>query len=130
MDNEWQYTCAGVHLVRGIKQYATKGYVGIDAAGDLILFKNKGEEFDRAPVRDVGTEVHHGMAGTSITLHGKKYRVQFHALSQNFLVGTGGLIGAAISAGISSWSRDEDKRTEKQKREDLLEVVARIKNGG
>jgi hypothetical protein len=41
MDTEWQYTCAGVHLVRGIKQYATKGYIAIDASGDLILYNNK-----------------------------------------------------------------------------------------
>jgi hypothetical protein len=126
MDNEWQYTCAGVHLVRGVKQYATKGYIGIDAAGDLILFNNKGVEFDRAPVSDAGTEVHNGMAGTSITLRGKKYRIQFHALSQNFL-GVAGLVGAAISAGISSWSGDKDDRTEKQKRDDLLAAVARLK---
>jgi hypothetical protein len=126
MNDEWQYTCAGVHLVRGIKQYATKGYIAIDASGDLILYNNKAVEFDRAPVADPGTVVHNGMAGTSITLHGKKYRVQFHALSQNFFA-MGGLVGAAIGAGISSWAGNEDDRTETKKRDDLLAAAARLK---
>ncbi|MDR1266711.1 MAG: hypothetical protein LBK42_14435 [Propionibacteriaceae bacterium] len=124
MTEGWLYNCAGVHITSGLSQKATKGYIGVNTQGELILFNNKGEAFDRAPATEVEAKFS-GFTGNTIKMNGHKYHVEFHPLSQNFGAALGGIVGGAI-AGALSFTGADDNRSEKQKREQLDEVIKRL----
>ena len=115
---QWLYQCAGMHIVHGLAQKATNGFIGVTASGELVLFDNKGVEFDRAPVKDAEIKIG-GFAGNSFKMNGNRYSVEFHPLARSLV---GGLVGGAIAG----WLDQTDSRSEKEKRNQLAELVKRI----
>ncbi|MDR1797382.1 MAG: hypothetical protein LBR44_08095 [Clostridiales Family XIII bacterium] len=124
MDQQWVYFCGGVRLIEGVKQRATSGYIGINAQHELVLFDNKGEEFDRAPVRAV--EMKFSMMANSLKTPGHKYNVVFHPLGQEIGGAVGGLVGGAIAGGIAAAANGEDKRSEKEKRQQFIDAFKQL----
>ena len=118
---EWVYQCAGMHIVHGLSQKATNGFIGVTTDGDLVLFNNKGEEFDRAPVKETQVKIG-GFAGNSFKMNGTRYAVEFHPLAQSLALG---LAGGAIAG----WLSQSDRRSEKEKGNELAELVKRIQQG-
>lgn len=116
---DWQFWCDGMHIVQGIRQRATNGFIGIDGSGELVLFDNKGNEFDRALIGEVEAKLK-TWSGDSIKMNGTKYRLEFSplkaALGRSF-----GALGAIAANAMRESS--EDSRTPAQRRDEFAELV-------
>lgn len=121
--NDWQFWCGGMHIVRGLKQVATNGFMGIDEAGDLIFFNNKGEEAVRAPITEVEAKLK-TWNGDMVIVEGKKYRLEFAPIGRSALANSFGAIGGLVSGMLTS--RGEDKRTPNEKRDEFARVVGQL----
>jgi len=121
MDEDWIYFCGGMRLIEGIKQRATSGYIGITSHSEVVLFNNKGDEFDRAPV--TACEMKFNLMANTLKLPEHKYNVVFHPLSQEI----GRAVGGALGGIMRSYSYGEDSRSEKEKRKQFIEAFQSIK---
>lgn len=119
----WLFWCGGMHIVQGIKQKATNGFMGINAAHELVLLDNKGNEFVHAPIGEVEAKLK-TWNGDTIKVGGTKYRLNFVPLGRAALGSSFGLIGALVSNTLSK--PKEDPRTPEQKRDEFAEVVYRL----
>ncbi|MCL2492837.1 MAG: hypothetical protein FWF33_02195 [Clostridiales bacterium] len=122
----WLYQCAGVHIVEGMKQRATNGYIGITDQEELILYDNKGEVFDRAPVKAI--EAKFSLMANVLKTPGHKYTMEFHPLSQNIAGAAFGAVGAIAAAAFNK--TENDTRSEKEKKNQFVETVKQIQAKG
>ena len=119
----WLYQCAGMHIVKGIAQKATNGYLGVDDQGMVYLYDNNQQVFDQAPAAQC--EVKTGIMGNFIKMNGQRYTLEFHSLGRAV---AGGLLGGAIGGLIAgNIANGEDTRTEKEKRDQFAAVVAQFR---
>lgn len=122
-EGTWQFWCGGMHIVQGLRQHATNGFMGIDAASTLVLYDNKGNEFDHAPIMQVEAKLK-GFNGNVIRMNGNKYRLQFAPLGRTAAGSAFGLVGGLVANMMTS--RGEDKRSPRQKEDEFAEVVHRL----
>ena len=119
----WQFWCGGMHIVQGIRQRATKGFMGVDDKGELVLLDNKGNEFDRASIGEVEAKLK-TWNGDTLRMNGTKYRLEFAPLGRAALGHAFGAIGALVVGATRGFG--EDTRSPNQKRDEFVEVVRRL----
>ena len=122
-ERTWQFWCGGMHIVQGLRQRATNGFMGIDAASTLVLYDNKGNEFDRAPIMQVEAKLK-GFNGNVIRMNGNKYRLQFAPMGRAAMGSAFGAIGGLVAGMMAS--SGEDRRSPRQKEDEFAEVVHRL----
>jgi hypothetical protein len=118
MDEQWLYYCAGMHVNSGLKVKSSNGAIGVTSGGEIIMFNNKGEVYDRGPAAQA--QLKFGLMSRSLNLGGHKYQMEFHPMSRNFAGAAGGLIGAAIANSVNT---KNDSRSEKQKQQEFVAAV-------
>ena len=118
MNTDWMFVSGGMQIGLGIRIKAKNGTLGVTSSKELVLYDDKGEMIDRAPIAQIAFKFS-TLVGDSIKMNGHKWPLSFVPPMK-----TGPFSGGFV-AGMEYALRD-DVRDGKQKREEFKALIEKI----